>query len=116
MKYFVRVENFMQMQMGKDDFLGFFTNVRYFDSDDCEEKEKFIDVLKNSSLINLSQHSWQHNNCYCGGFPVCIVTEGIVGINCYREDKKTLVMYDDIKHKFTSKELDGKENLEFYKM
>ena len=28
MKYFVKVENFMQMQYAQDDFLGFFTSVK----------------------------------------------------------------------------------------
>ena len=116
MKYFVRVENFMSMQMSQDDFMGFFTSVRYFDSKDSEEKRKFIDNLANSSVISLGQYSWQHKNCYYGSFPVCIITEGVVGINCYREDKKTLIMYDATKMQFTEKELNSKETLYFYKM
>lgn len=113
MKYFVRVENFMQMQMGKDDFLGFFTTVRYFESLDCEEKQNFINILINTSAINIQQFDWQHNHCYTGEAPLCIITEGIVGINGYKEYKKTLLMLDMLSEQIKTKELDSKENLEF---
>lgn len=113
MKYFVRVENFMQMQMGKDDFLGFFTTVRYFDEGEDDEKKRFIDILANSSAINIKQYDWKHNHCYSCDVPLCIITEGIVGINCYREDRKTLLMLDMLSQQVKTKELESKENLKF---
>ena len=112
MKYFVKVENFMQMQYAQDDFLGFFTSVKYFSDQNSEEKQKFIDILANASAINIQQYDWKHNHCYCGDVPLCIITEGIVGINCYREDKKTLWLLDMLSGKIKSKEL-NKENIEF---
>ena len=97
-------------------FVGFDSSVCYFDKQD-DKYLSFIQSKINDSCKKLELYSEQHNNCY-SIVPVCIITTGYVGINCYREDEKTLYMYDLSRYSdnLFSKKIDSLVNLDFYKM
>ena len=119
--YFIRIESFLTMgsfythddKIVPTEFVGFKPCVKFFkDLNDIEAKE-FVEDAINQSVRSLAGPS-----AY-GQFPVCIVTEGYTGINCYREDKKFLYMYDNTRYvaPLVLTELkEGLVNLEFYKM
>lgn len=110
--YFVRIEYFQQMEfvgiyqskeddktitLGKDinSFVGFNTCVQFFKHLDHEITDFIYKMIK-MAIESLKTYSESHNRCY-SHFPLCIVTQGYTGINCYRENKKTLYYYDSTK-------------------
>lgn len=124
--YFIRIESFMKMgsfythddKIVPTEFVGFKPCVKFFkDLNDIEAKE-FVEDAINESIRSLAAADARYNHCY-SQFPVCIVTEGYTCVNCYREDKKTLYMYDNTRYvaPLVRTELkEGLVNLEFYKM
>lgn len=124
--YFVRIESFMEMgsfythddKIIPTEFVGFTTCVKFFKDPDTIEAREFVEDAVNQSIRSLSAADARHNHCY-SQFPVCIVTEGYTCINCYREDRKTLYMYDNMRYVDPLVRMDLKDcraNLEFYKM
>lgn len=119
--YFIRIESFMIMgsfythddKIISTEFVGFKPCVKFFkDLNDIKAKE-FVEDAINQSVRSLAGPS-----AY-GQFPVCIVTEGYTCINCYREDKKFLYMYDNTRYVDPLVRMELKDccaNLEFYKM
>ena len=124
--YFIRIESFLEIgsfythddKIVPTEFVGFKPCVKFFkDLNDIEAKE-FVEDAINQSVRSLADADARYNHCY-SQFPVCIVTEGYTCINCYREDKKFLYMYDNTRYvdPLVRTELKkGLVNLEFYKM
>jgi len=120
---FVRVDMFRRMEMAPlpgwrfpDTFMGFDTNVQFFRELSSPEAGTYRDASI-ARAVALRLQDWGEDDTlrYTPVLPVCIVTEGVTCVNCYREDSKTLYAYDPLHGKLLFKSLEpGNVDLEFW--
>ena len=121
---FVRVDTFRKMEHAPmpgldtpDAFLGFTTSTQFFRELPCAESDLFkYNAVKLALGQRMADCDGDSAYMYAGVLPLCVVTEGVTCMNCYREDSRTLYAYDRSRNKLLWKKLEpGNVDLEFWK-